>query len=149
MKKLSDVAEERTKVTDIRSVKDEMSWPDEHIPEQLQDNVIIKHLDGPLFFGFASGFLDMINKLPDIKYVVIRMEKVPFIDQSGLYALEEAVLALEQRGIEVVFTGLQKQPAYMLRRIKLIPELISENNLFTNFMDTMNWLATHQKIEKV
>jgi SulP family sulfate permease len=147
MKKMSDIAAEKTKVSDIMSVKDEISWPDENIPQYMQDNVLIKHLDGPLFFGFASAFQDKVNKLPDIKHVIIRMEKVPFIDQSGLYALEEAVLSLEQRGIEVLFTGLQKQPKDMLRRIQMIPDLIPEKNLFKNFHEAITWMAHESKPE--
>ena len=149
MKKMSDLSEEKTKVTDINSIKEEISWPDEAMPRYMQDNVVIKHIDGPLFFGFASGFLDKISKLPNIKYVIIRMERVPFIDQSGLYALEEAVLALEQKGVHVMFTGLQTQPEDMLRRIRLIPALISENNLFKSFNESIHWLANNKKPELV
>jgi sulfate permease, SulP family len=147
MKQMSDISEERSKVSDINSLKTEVSWPDEIIPSYIQDNVLVKHLDGPLFFGFASGFADKISKLPAIKYVIIRMEKVPFIDQSGLYALEEAILALEQRKIQVLFTGLQTQPEDRLRRIRIIPALISEDNLFRTFNDSIQWLVKNKKHE--
>ncbi|HET9746028.1 MAG TPA: SulP family inorganic anion transporter, partial [Chitinophagaceae bacterium] len=141
MKQMSDLTEERSKISDLMSIKDEISWPDEKVPAYIQDNVVIKHLDGPLFFGFASGFMDKIGKLPDIKFVIIRMEKVPFIDQSGLYALEEAILSLEQRNIQVMITGLQTQPEDRLRRIRIIPDLIPENNLFGTFKDAIKWLV--------
>ncbi len=147
MKKMSDVTEEKIKVSDINSVKNDIKWPDEHMPKYMQDNVLIKHLEGPLFFGFVTGFQNKIKALPDIKYVIIRMEKVPFIDQSGLYALEESVLALNQRGIHVFLTGLQTQPEDMMRRIRLIPALITEENLFKNFDDSINWLVQNKKQE--
>jgi SulP family sulfate permease len=126
------------------SIKDEISWPDEKVPAYIQDNVVIKHLDGPLFFGFTSDFMDKIGRLPDIKFVIIRMERVPFIDQSGLYALEEAVLSLEQRNIQVMITGLQTQPEDRLRRIRIIPDLIPENNLFGTFKDAIKWLVDNK-----
>ena len=149
MKQMSDLAEERSKISDIMSLKDEISWPDEKVPAYIQDNVIIKHLDGPLFFGFASGFVDKIARLPDIKFVIIRMEKVPFIDQSGLYALEEAFLSLEQRNIQVMITGLQTQPEDRLRRIRIIPDLIPENNLFRRFHEAIKWLVDNKEAELV
>jgi len=65
--------------------------------------------------------------------VVLRMENVPYIDQSGMYAIEDAVLELEKRGIEVFLTGIQKQPEDMLRRIKLIPEVVEEESIFKDF----------------
>jgi SulP family sulfate permease len=147
MKKMSDLVDEKTMISDFNSVTDEISWPDEKMPKYMQDNVVIKHLDGPLFFGFASGFQDKLSKLPDIKYVIIRMEKVPFIDQSGLYALEEAILALERRGIHVLLTGLQTQPEDMMRRIRIIPGLVSEDNLFKNFKGSIDWLISTKKSE--
>lgn len=147
MKKMSDVAEEKTRAGNLDDFKSDLQWPDEIIPKYMQDNIIVKHLDGPLFFGFASGFQEKINNLPKIRFVIIRMEKVPFIDQTGLYALEEAILALEQKGVHVLFTGLQKQPADMLRGIKLIPDLIPQENLFHDFQGSINWLAKNKKDE--
>jgi len=145
MKKMGDVSEEKSKVKEVSDFNIEIKWPDEHVPEFMKKNVLIKHLEGPLFFGFTSGFQEMINKLPSIKYVIIRMEKVPFIDQSGLYALEDAILTLEQKGVQVLLTGLQTQPSDMMNKIRIIPDLISKNNIFENFNDSINWLAIANK----
>lgn len=141
MKKMSDVAEEGSRISDVKSTLQDTTWLDENIPEAIKENVAIKHLDGPLFFGFASGFTQKINQLPEIKYVVIRMEKVPFMDQTGLYALEEAILSLEQKNVEVLITGLQQQPAAMMLRIKIIPELVGDKHIFRRFNDAINFLV--------
>ena len=138
---MSDVAEEGSRISDVKSTLQDTTWLDENIPEAIKENVAIKHLDGPLFFGFASGFTQKINQLPEIKYVVIRMEKVPFMDQTGLYALEEAILSLEQKNVEVLITGLQQQPAAMMRRIKIIPELVGDKHIFRRFNDAINFLV--------
>jgi SulP family sulfate permease len=57
------------------------------------------------------------------------MDRVPYIDQSGLYALEEAVLTLRRRNVTVVLVSMQSQPNEMLRRIKVIPDLIPEDHV--------------------
>jgi len=144
MKKMSEIVEERTSVNDIELAIQEEGWPDEKIPNGLKKKVVVKHIDGPLFFGFASGFQDRISQLKELHYVIIRMEKVPFIDQTALYALEESILSLEKKGIEVLMTGLQKQPKGMLQRIKLIPALIPEKNIFKTFNDSIVWLASQK-----
>lgn len=46
--------------------------------------------------------------------MVIRMERVPYIDQSGLYTLEDAVTGLMDRHKAVALTGLQSQVEDML-----------------------------------
>jgi len=104
----------------------------------LEDNddecqIYVQSFDGPIFFGFTSHFSSIISSLPQVKMIVLRMENVPYIDQSGMYAIEDAVLDLESRGIDVFITGIQTQPEDMLRRIKLIPDVIEEECLFKNF----------------
>lgn len=140
MKKMSDIAEEKTKITEIAEIQREQGWEDEVMPEYIRKNVLVKHLDGPLFFGFASGFTERVSTLKDIKFVIIRMKKVPFIDQTGLYALEDAILSLEQKGIQVLLTGLQEQPRDMMEKINIIPGLIPKDNLFTTFRECTEWL---------
>ncbi len=141
MKKMSDIAEERTTVTDLVDLRLEEGWSDELIPDNIEKNIVVKHLDGPLFFGFASGFTDRVAKVKDIKYVIIRMDKVPFIDQTGLYALEDAILSLEQRDIEVLLTGLQTAPKVRMERINLIPGLVGKEHIFKTFSECIDWLS--------
>lgn len=141
MKKISDVVEHKTKSAPLKDFAREVPWRDEgSIIDEVGDRVYIKHLDGPLFFGFASRFQDMVKALPKIRTVVIRMDLVPYVDQSGLYAMEEAVRELQEQGILVVFTGLHGQPLDMFERINLVPGLVSEEYLFESFEDCINWL---------
>ncbi len=141
MKKISDVIENRTFTAPLRNFAREIPWSDEgNIIDQIGDKVYIKHLDGPLFFGFSSRLQEMIRALPGIRVVVIRMDRVPYMDQSGMYALEEAVQEMRSRDITVVFTGLHGQPKDMLEKINLVPGLIPPQHNFTDFEDCTDWL---------
>jgi SulP family sulfate permease len=142
MKKMSDITEEKIKISDISPYQNDL--PGKEVPEKLRDTVLVKRLDGPLFFGLATGFQEKMNSFNNICFVVLRMEKVPFIDQTGLYALEESIVSLEKKDIQVLLTGVQEQPADMLRRIDIIPTLISEEHLFKNFNDCIAWLAKNE-----
>ena len=141
MKKISDVVDHRTKTTPIRDFSREIPWIDEgDIVDRIGDKVYIKHLDGPLFFGFASRFQDMINALPDIKVVILRMDKVPYVDQSGLYAMEDAVMSLQELGIKVVFTDLHGQPKDLFETFNLVPGLVEWEYCFEDFKSASKWL---------
>ena len=140
MKQMSDLGERRVKVASLQEYKKELPWDDENIPSTIVDKIYVKHLEGPLFFGFAPAFLEMAKSLPDIRVVIFRMKRVPHIDQTGLYALEEVIMDLEKRGIAAVMTGLKKQHIRMLRRINIIPGLIPEKYLFKTFDDCIEWL---------
>ena len=140
MKQMSDQGGRRVTISPLRDYLKEVPWDDENIPTSITDKIFVKHLDGPLFFGFAPAFQEMAKTLPNILVVIFRMKRVPHIDQTGLYALEEVVMDLEKRGIAVVMTGLKKQHVRMLRRINLIPGLIPEKYLFKTFTDCIDWL---------
>ena len=140
MKQMSDLGERRVKMASLQEYRKELPWDDENIPSAIVDKIYVKHLEGPLFFGFAPAFLAMAKTLPDIRVVIFRMSRVPHIDQTGLYALEEVIMNLEKRGIATVMTGLKKQHMRMLRRINIIPGLIPEKYLFKTFNDCIEWL---------
>ena len=110
------------------------------LPAPLSTKIFVKHVDGPLFFGSATGFQNILQKMPETLYVIIRLEKVPYIDQTGLYALEDSIIMLEKRGIEVLFVGLQPQPRQRLEAIHLIPDLILEGQLFDRFDDCVSYI---------
>ncbi len=141
MKAISDVVEHRTVSAPLTSYSSEIPWNDEiGLLEKVGSKVYIKHLDGPLFFGFASRFQEMSKVMPGVKVVVFRMKKVPYIDQSGMLAMEEAVLDLQRQGITVAMTGLQQQPKAMLEGIKLIPNILPNHLVFKNFDACADWL---------
>jgi SulP family sulfate permease len=71
------------------------------------------------------------------------MDRVPYIDQSGLYAIEDAVLDLEREGAIVVFTGVDEQPMDMMRRIDIIPDLIPEEHIFESFDAALTWVRAY------
>jgi len=140
MKKMSDLSEERSKTAELTSYTNELSWSGEKVPEDWNKKVFVKTIEGPLFFGFASGFQRLAEQLPGVRFVILKMENVPFIDQSGLYALEESILNLERRGVNVLITGIQWQPELMLRKIRLIPALVAERHVFSNLHVCVEWL---------
>jgi SulP family sulfate permease len=143
MKTISEVVEHRMTSIPLRNFSREQPWIDEgDFIDRFGDKVYIKHLDGPLFFGFASRFQEMLKALPSIEVVVIRMDKVPYIDQSGLLALEEAIQDLQSEEIRVLFTDVHGQPLDMLERTNLIPGLVSEEHCFDSFDACSRWMRS-------
>jgi anti-anti-sigma regulatory factor len=47
------------------------------------------------------------------------MDSVPAIDSTGLVALESALDQLEKRDVLAIITGLQRQPAVLLKKSNL------------------------------
>ena len=78
MKKASDLAETKSSVEPLK----EDPWEDEaELYARYKDRIFVKHLYGPLFFGFTARFQELASALnPDIRALIIRMERVPYID---------------------------------------------------------------------
>ncbi|MEM9679457.1 MAG: SulP family inorganic anion transporter [Bacteroidota bacterium] len=138
MKKIGDLTAERS---NVRSLKEEV-WPDEHnFPKHLEEEVFIKHLKGPLFFGSTSDFQSLSAQIPDTATTVImRLGRMQYMDQSGLYAMEDMLQDLRKREVQALFVQLLKQPRYMMERIDIIPDFISEDHIFEDFDACVNWV---------
>ncbi|SEG53817.1 sulfate permease, SulP family [Halpernia humi] len=137
MKKASDLGEAGIFLETVENLKDEKPWQDE-LPfyDKYKDKILIKHLKGPLFFGFTAHLKNQVAAIDsNIRALIIRMDEVPFVDQSGLYILEDIVFDLQQRGVQVLFVNLQEQPLDKLKSIDIIPDLVSENKIFKNIND--------------
>ena len=131
MKKIGDLTSEYSDVTVLK----EESWPDEkNIPERLKESVFIKHIKGPLFFGSTSDIQQLYKQIPETATtVILRLERMQYMDQSGLYAIEDMIQELQTKKIEVRFVKLLKQPRYMMERIDIIPDFIPEAHIYDSF----------------
>jgi len=139
MKNMGDLTAERS---DVKSLAKEKAWSDElDFPEELKEKVFIKHIKGPLFFGSTSDFQQLAKQIPDTaSIVIIRLGRMQYIDQSGLYAMEDVLIDLLTSKRIVLFVGLIKQPRYMMERIDIIPDLIPKEYLFKNFDECLRWI---------
>ncbi len=142
MKKAGDIGEKNLTVEAVDKLEDEKPWQDElEFFEKYKNKVLIKHLEGPLFFGFTAYFKSQVKQIEDhIQVLIIRLDKVPYIDQSGLYALEDAIFDLQQRDIKVLLVDLEGQPMDMLKAIDVIPDLVPEEHIFPNVARAFDYL---------
>jgi SulP family sulfate permease len=139
MKKIGDLTAEGSEVIPL---KEEQAWSDEaDFPVNLKEEVFIKHIDGPLFFGSTQDFQQLARQIPDTCLaVVIRMSKVPYMDQSGLYAMEDILVDLVNADKKVLLVNTLQQPRYMMERIDIIPDLIPKEHLFDTFDECLTWV---------
>ena len=139
MKKMGDISKEQSVVS---NVKKEEAWQDEKgLKSDFLEKVFIKHLNGPLFFGFTSAFLSLSKQIPDSASVaILRMSKVPYIDQSGLFALEDVIMELSQKGIKTLVVGVQSQPLYLMKSIGIVNTLVPAEQVFDTFKEAQQWV---------
>jgi len=144
MKRASDLVEGGYSSQEMTNFDKESPWADEGgMPDTVAHSIYIQRLNGPIFFGTINKFKEVMGTIPEsARIVIIRMRLVSFMDQSGLYAMEEAIKDIQSRGAQVIMTIIQPQPMYMLRKMKVIPELVPEDHTFTTFEDCTAYLRS-------
>jgi SulP family sulfate permease len=137
MKKIGDLTTAKSSISLLK----ETAWQDEvNIPKK----VFIKHIDGPLFFGSTSDFQQLAKQIPEeADVIIIRLEKMPYMDQSGLYAMEDVLVDLVASNKKVLLVNLIEQPMYMLERIDIIPDLIPKSQVFSSLDESLAWVKKY------
>ncbi len=83
----------------------------------LPAGTLLYELNGPMFFGAVDNFERVLRETAtDPKVLIMRLQRVPFIDVTGLQCLEDAILALQKRGITVLLCEANERVLLKLRK---------------------------------
>tara|TARA_B110000977_G_scaffold111268_1_gene144378 strand:- start:758 stop:2632 length:1875 start_codon:yes stop_codon:yes gene_type:complete len=145
MKRIGDITSTKS---DIKKLESEIVWPDEvNFPQELKEEVYIKHINGPLFFGSTSNIQELAKSIPETSsLVVIRAKRMNYIDQSGLYALEDILVDLAKKNIKIALVNIPNQPLLMMERIGIIPDLVPISMIFDDFKECTDWIQKNVKV---
>jgi len=87
------------------------------VAEQIPDGLLVFTVDGPFFFGAVEEFeRALLHTDTDPSAVIIKLVNVPFIDLTGIAALQEAEESLGKRGVQVLLCGANSTVAASLAR---------------------------------
>ncbi|WP_197274725.1 STAS domain-containing protein [Halolactibacillus sp. JCM 19043] len=60
----------------------------EDMPTVMNKNTVVYEITGPLFFGVAQAFLDVLNELhTDTKTLILKLTHVPHMDATAYQSL--------------------------------------------------------------
>jgi SulP family sulfate permease len=113
---------ESVQIQDIRKAVPDAEFDSDDLQqrESLPDGVEVFRINGPFFFGVASDLLDTLRRVGQPpRVIILRMRLVPLLDASGVRALGDFVRQASAGGTRVILSGVQTQPAEMLRRAHL------------------------------
>lgn len=71
--------------------------------------VRLVYVTGPLFFGSKESFVKTMEEIVGATTVILSLRGVPSIDHSAMLALEDLHGRYKERGIKMIFSGLQPQ----------------------------------------
>ena len=122
---------------DAEDTFDEENDPDAINLRKLPKGVSVFEITGPMFFGAADKFLEIINQVPkDTKVIIIRMRSVPAMDVSAYKNLENIWKQCKQKKIQIVFSHVNEQPMGMLQKEGFV-EKVGEDNFQPHIDDAL------------
>jgi sulfate permease, SulP family len=70
---------------------------------ELPANVVVFEIAGPMFFGAVENFRRALLEMrPPPATLIVRLDRVPFMDITGIQTLEEVIGKLRKRGVRVL-----------------------------------------------
>ncbi|NYT43247.1 STAS domain-containing protein [Alcaligenaceae bacterium] len=91
---------------------------------KLPADILVYAVEGPFFFAAVDTFERVLaDTHTDPRVVIIRLAHVPFMDATGLKALDEAIQELHQRGVRVILTEANEKVQKKLKRMGLTDRL--------------------------
>jgi SulP family sulfate permease len=127
MKRMADIANIETSSHDIYEGIDE----DKIEKKRKIKGIVLYEINGPFFFGAASTFVEYIEKIKDCKVIILRMRKVPAMDETGYHALYKIYKKCVSSNTSLILCQIQKQPLKVLRNYRFI-EILGRANFALN-----------------
>lgn len=116
------------------SVQQEFGLNDGDLP----DGLFVYRVEGPLFYGASEHFIDCFahNAHTSGHTVAIRLGRVPFIDATGLQALEKVVKGLVNQGARVFITEANNRVSRKIQKMGLADDR-QNVSLSTSFVQVL------------
>jgi len=138
---ISKLSQHLTSAQESKTLQEFMG-ESQDLPESLAEQVYVQSFDGPMFFGFANRYREHCHEIRGVQAVIIRMERVPFMDQSGMVTLEDVITDWQNRGIAVYITGANHLIKESFARVELLPDVIGQDRFFDRFKDCVEALKS-------
>jgi len=109
--------------------------------KELPEGVAVYGIEGPLFYGAAENVERVLSELsPAPQVLIVRLNHVPFIDATGLRALEEAIASLQRQKVRVVFCEMNAYVKGRFEKMRLAAK-VGADNVVGSFQEALAVVA--------
>lgn len=114
------------------------SVAEESIHTHINHRILLYEINGPLFFGAANTFLDVMNQIQsNANIIIFQMKAVPNMDATALNALKQIYKRCREKHIFILYSEVNEQPMKLLRSSGLLAS-IGEDRFFTSTKEAIN-----------
>lgn len=70
------------------------------------------------------------------------MDHISYMDQTGIYALQDALTELKESGLRVLIVGISIAHLDILQKFRVVPDVVPNEDIFENFSSLKRQLPT-------
>lgn len=108
---------------------------------ELPNDIAVCSIEGPLFFGAVESVEQvLLHTRSGTRVFLIRLQRVPFMDITGLQTLEDAISVLHRRGVKVMLSEANRRVLRKLLRAGIIQQ-IGRSNYHRDLPDALRAAA--------
>lgn len=90
-------------VVEKQSPEAVLRYAESHQKVKLPEHLVVCQIQGPLFFAAVDSFRDTLStQCRGASSVILRLDRMPFADATGLQALDDALSDLRHNGVRVM-----------------------------------------------
>jgi sulfate permease, SulP family len=124
------------RMADSVNVEQQGEWQDTGTPGTAvlppNNGVVVFNIDGPVFFGAAEKLERTLAHIQrPATTLILRMGNVPFVDATGIFAIEEIIADFKRHGATVLLAEVRPNVRFKLERGGVIAHAGAENVLDT------------------
>ncbi|QDW65920.1 SulP family inorganic anion transporter [Luteimonas granuli] len=116
--------------------------------ESLPGDVLVYSIDGPFFFGSVDSLERALSwsRGPPGR-IVLRLERVPFIDATGLKRLESTIAHLKKHGVHLLLTGANMAVLRKLARAGIVGR-DDPGSYFTSLSEALRYIEAKRTADE-
>jgi len=105
----------------------------------LRNKIMVYEISGPLFFGVANTFLDIMNEVKNnTNVLVLKMKNVPNMDATAYESLKRIEDRCEKKGIKLLFACVNEQPLKLLETSGFF-DTVSKDTFYDSVEEAVNY----------
>ncbi|MFZ2628664.1 MAG: sodium-independent anion transporter [Rugosibacter sp.] len=94
----------------------------------LPPHTLVYRIDGPFFFGVAEKLEHTLdNILSHMRQIVLRLDRVPFVDATGMQSLADMADDFRRHGTRLVLCEVRPNVLEKLQRAGVLEKVGAEN----------------------
>lgn len=105
----------------------------------LKNKIMVYEITGPLFFGVANTFLDIMNEVKNnTNVLILKTKNVPNMDATAYNAIEMIEKRCRKQGIILLFAGVNEQPLKLFETSGFF-EIVGKDTFFDSVKTAVDY----------